>query len=257
MCRTSLFFETSQQQPMELSCDKENRCTVTNYYKLLRADMSQVCDGQTLMQLESEESLRSRTMTDRSRDAGRHLMDAINRLGIDETLSSFIGSLTGETSHGKKLDDFSSMCDEELLSSKDHSKSSSSSSGSSASSSHSSLSSGLDSGSSNSNTSSSSNSTSPEEEDDKPKSVLRRKCKPRHTNSSLNQSISGILKEPRYSNEYKLQRRASLPTKSSRRPSVDSFCSLHSELSFSGSNHSWVPLGVEFSNFMEVYLFED
>ena len=88
-----------------------------------------------------------------------------------------------------------------------------------------------------------------------PKSVLRRKFRPRHRSSELNESVAGIMRPSRYSSseghlpglQSSYTRRASW---SSSAPSV-----ALSDVS-SHSNESWVPLGVEFSACMEVYLFD-
>lgn len=126
---------------------------------------------------------------------------------------------------------------------------------------------------------------------ERPKSLLRHKSQPRHRNSSLNSSITGIIRPARYCNHgsndaAQQDRRASMPARRSnsmpereRKSSFDTltelFTNLNSEVDCArgagapqhGNNgvpldgsvrstESWIPLGVGFSPNMEVYVFE-
>mmetsp|Transcript_29950 Transcript_29950/g.51784 ORF Transcript_29950/g.51784 Transcript_29950/m.51784 type:complete len:192 (-) Transcript_29950:61-636(-) len=189
MYQTSPLFESSPRQ--------------TNY-KLFMADISQVCDGRTLMQFDHEKSVRVRPTSKRSDDG--KVIQSINRIRLHRPVrakNTRHAPFENQTSQGDQQSSQGNnisepICDNELLSS-------------------------TDSGSSS----------------DRvviPKCVLRQKYQPLHHNTSLNQAILSIMRPSRYSNI-----------------SVDSLCST-SDVTIR-RNDSWVPLGVDFSANMEVYVY--
>jgi hypothetical protein len=90
------------------------------------------------------------------------------------------------------------------------------------------------------------------ENNDRQKTVtIRRKSQPCHRNTSLNLSLPGIMKPPRYSSGDVPRRRASDPPCTN----LDSsFHSLASNFSYQSSQR-WVPSGVDFNVNMEVYYY--
>ena len=81
--------------------------------------------------------------------------------------------------------------------------------------------------------------------------TIRRKSQPCHRNTSLNLSLPGIMKPPRYSSGDVPRRRASDPPCTN----LDSsFHSLASNFSYQSSQR-WVPSGVDFNVNMEVYYY--
>lgn len=88
------------------------------------------------------------------------------------------------------------------------------------------------------------------EDDGLPRAMLRQKYQPRHR-STLNHSIQGIMRPSRYSAGTTQRRSSSMPA---RKLSFDTLNSLTSDIS--SSDRNWVPMGVVFSDNMEVYVFE-
>ena len=240
---------------MTFPCDHKHKQggTNTNYYKLLMADMSQVCDGRKLMQFDHEKSVRVRPTSKRSDDG--QVIQALNRLSFDNKIPLCRGyrpviakntrraSLKNQTSQGNKVN--KPTCDNETLSSTDSSSSSDNSFSTGS----------YDLTPEPRKRRSYPKTASSQDDDGRPRSMLRQKYRPRHHNTLLNQSLSSIMKPSRYSNKDTPHRRASLPT-SSRRYGFDSFCRFTSDVSI-GSNDSWVPLGVNFSANMEVYVYKN
>lgn len=92
------------------------------------------------------------------------------------------------------------------------------------------------------------------------RTVLRQKHRPRHRSASMNNTVAGILRPSRYSDDNLCQQRrqSSLPSMASTSISNGSF-STRSSFSDDVSSRSdavWVPLGVRFEPSMEVYVFE-
>ena len=203
MCQTSPLFESSPKQ--------------TNY-KLFMADISQVCDGRTLMQFDHEKSVRVRPTSKRSDDG--KVIRSINRIRSHRPVrakNTRREPFANHTSQGNNSSE--PICDNELLFSTDSGYSSNTSTGSY-------------------DRTADPRTASCKNDDGKPKCVLRQKYQPLHHNTSLNQAISSIMRPSRYSNI-----------------NIDSLCSITSDVT-SRSNDSWIPLGVDFSANMEVYVYE-
>lgn len=263
MCRTSPLRKCDSPKQPIMNEEFSNKYAT---YKRLMADMSQVYDGRKLTSFYYVNIVRGNQRNDISQAINGPLKN-VRRAPLHKTSS--------QDSQGKAVPnetDVTASGDEELLSSTDAISSDSSSRSRSCD---------------RTSTQTSPKTTRPKNEGDKggkPKAVLRQKYRPRHHNATLNQSISGIMRPTRYSNnidihtndatdatntdddnsansngEGRMQRRVSMSSMR-RRTSLDSCCSSNSfgfsVQSSSDTNNSWVPLGVEFSANMEVLVFE-
>lgn len=228
----------SKQSPMISFSNKLHHDT----YKLLMADFSQVCEGQTLVHPTHKNRIRVRPQSKCGDDC------QVSRLSLDKELSSSgecyypVRNARHDTQRenqdlpGTNL--IEPTCDEDLLSSTESSSSSITHSVGSNASSYESY--------RPEKRHSYPRSSSSENGDRQPRTLIRQKYQPHHRNTSLNKLVSGVMKPSRYCSDVP-QRRASVHGGSS--------CSFMSDLSCR-SDESWVPPGVEFSATSEVYFYK-
>ena len=270
MCRTS----SPPTKPTSLT--KHTHKT----YKMLTADFSQICDGRSLIQL--EDHVHRRTYMSSNRQEGQQDAQHACQLSLENALSSF-KSYRPVSQKQLRQNKEDTCCDENATVATQLTSSTKSTNFSRRSST----------GSSSPNTNTTSNHrpqyqkrhSCPETTSSGPQALVRQKSKPRHRNTSLNQSLPSIVKLPRYSpasgSDYShQQRRVSLPSNLSPPPfddgtsllsagtsalfgrrsssslSLGTNVSSHSLPSDMSVRRSWVAMGVEFSPNMELYVYK-
>ena len=231
---------------------------------MLTADFSQICDGRSLIQL--EDHVHRRTYMSSNRQEGHQDAQHACQLSLENALSSF-KSYRPVSQKQLRQNKEDTCCDDNATVATQSTSSTKSTNFSRRSSI----------GSSTPNTNTTSNHrpqyqkrhSCPETTSSGPQALVRQKSKPRHRNTSLNQSLPGIIKLPRYSpasgSDYShQQRRVSFLSNLSddtsllsARTSFDVNVSSHSlPLDMSvRSSESWVAMGVEFSPNMEVCVY--
>ena len=196
-------------------------------YKFIMADNSQVWDGGLLRPFSSGRSCSRRKDVDRRNDAdnAQCLMSSNSRIDFDAPKNLNLGSYRLKNVHQDKVHGGRRKVNQDQLST------------------------------------TTASSRSNKGGNSKDKSILRQKHQPRHRSSSLNHSITGILRPSRYyvkCNDLQ-RRRASMPELSSMPASRSSCETLTTDSTVdvsSRSSDSWIPLGVDFCPQMEVYVFE-